>query len=172
MLLTTKILLWLDSPRPSTQKEQPAMPFTKTRKSPAYFSRYQVAPRRRREGRTDYYARKRLVAQAKNKYASPKYRLVSIAGGLECWEDCGRGLGMGWGSGMVMGKHSSAVANAVCRTRDDLKTNRLGSSDVRLASPRCSTYLLSLAITLILAAHSLFFALASSRFGLGSLELR
>ena len=27
------------------------------------------------EGKTDYYARKRLVAQAKNKYNSPKYRL-------------------------------------------------------------------------------------------------
>ncbi|KAL7423662.1 60S ribosomal protein L5 [Cryptotrichosporon argae] len=52
------------------------MPFVKTVKSSAYFSRYQVKPRRRREGKTDYYARKRLVAQAKNKYASPKYRLV------------------------------------------------------------------------------------------------
>ncbi|CAD6565177.1 MAG: 60S ribosomal protein L5 [Cyphobasidiales sp. Tagirdzhanova-0007] len=29
-----------------------------------------------REGKTDYYARKRLVTQAKNKYNSPKYRLV------------------------------------------------------------------------------------------------
>jgi len=28
------------------------------------------------EGKTDYYARKRLIAQAKNKYATPKYRLV------------------------------------------------------------------------------------------------
>ena len=30
----------------------------------------------RTEGKTDYYARKRLVAQDKNKYSSPKYRLV------------------------------------------------------------------------------------------------
>ncbi|KAI9329988.1 hypothetical protein BDR26DRAFT_912622 [Obelidium mucronatum] len=30
----------------------------------------------RPKGKTDYYARKRLVAQAKNKYNSPKYRLV------------------------------------------------------------------------------------------------
>ncbi|RUP35253.1 hypothetical protein BC936DRAFT_138505 [Jimgerdemannia flammicorona] len=30
----------------------------------------------RTEGKTDYYARKRLVVQAKNKYNSPKYRLV------------------------------------------------------------------------------------------------
>jgi len=28
------------------------------------------------EGKTDYYARKRLIAQAKNKYNSPKYRFV------------------------------------------------------------------------------------------------
>lgn len=32
--------------------------------------------RRRREGKTDYYARRKLVAQAKNKYAAAKYRLV------------------------------------------------------------------------------------------------
>lgn len=38
--------------------------------------RYQTKFRRRREGKTDYYARKRLVAQDKNKYNSPKYRFV------------------------------------------------------------------------------------------------
>ncbi|CDZ98566.1 60s ribosomal protein l5 [Phaffia rhodozyma] len=52
------------------------MPFVKLVKNDAYFSRYQVKYRRRREGKTDYYARKRLVAQAKNKYNAPKYRLV------------------------------------------------------------------------------------------------
>ncbi|WWC87966.1 uncharacterized protein L201_002868 [Kwoniella dendrophila CBS 6074] len=52
------------------------MPFVKTQKNDAYFSRYQVKPRRRREGKTDYQARRALVSQAKNKYASPKYRLV------------------------------------------------------------------------------------------------
>jgi len=52
------------------------MPFVKTVKSNAYFSRYQVKYRRRREGKTDYYARKRLITQAKNKYNAPKYRLV------------------------------------------------------------------------------------------------
>lgn len=52
------------------------MPFVKVQKSKAYFSRYQVKFRRRREGRTDYRQRKRLCAQAKNKYQSPKYRLV------------------------------------------------------------------------------------------------
>lgn len=39
-------------------------------------SRFQTKYRRRREGKTDYYARKRLVTQAKNKYNAPKYRLV------------------------------------------------------------------------------------------------
>ncbi|KAK9380891.1 60S ribosomal protein uL18 [Kockiozyma suomiensis] len=52
------------------------MPFTKAIKTPQYFSRYQTPYRRRREGKTDYYARKRLVTQHKAKYNSPKYRLV------------------------------------------------------------------------------------------------
>ncbi|ORZ37534.1 ribosomal protein L5 [Catenaria anguillulae PL171] len=52
------------------------MVFVKAVKNKAYFKRYQVKYRRRREGKTDYYARKRLVTQAKNKYNSPKYRLV------------------------------------------------------------------------------------------------
>ena len=34
----------------------------------------QVKFRRRREGKTDYFARKRLVIQDKNKYNTPKYR--------------------------------------------------------------------------------------------------
>jgi large subunit ribosomal protein L5e len=45
-------------------------------KNDAYFSRYQVKYKRRRQGKTDYYARKRLITQAKNKYNAPKYRLV------------------------------------------------------------------------------------------------
>jgi large subunit ribosomal protein L5e len=45
-------------------------------KTKAYFKRFQVKYRRRREGKTDYYARKRLVVQDKNKYNSPKYRFV------------------------------------------------------------------------------------------------
>jgi len=52
------------------------MPFVKVVKNKAYFKRFQVKWRRRREGKTDYYARKRLVVQAKNKYNAPKYRLV------------------------------------------------------------------------------------------------
>ncbi|KKK20980.1 60S ribosomal protein [Aspergillus rambellii] len=50
--------------------------FHKLVKSSAYFSRYQTKYRRRREGKTDYYARKRLITQAKNKYNAPKYRMV------------------------------------------------------------------------------------------------
>ncbi|KAI9840946.1 MAG: 60S ribosomal protein L5 [Thelocarpon superellum] len=52
------------------------MPFTKEVKSSAYYSRYQTKYKRRRVGKTDYYARKRLITQAKNKYNAPKYRLV------------------------------------------------------------------------------------------------
>lgn len=52
------------------------MAFVKVVKNKAYFKRFQVKFRRRREGRTDYYARKRLIIQEKNKYNTPKYRLV------------------------------------------------------------------------------------------------
>lgn len=45
-------------------------------KNKQYFKRYQVKFKRRREGKTDYYARKRLVVQDKNKYNTPKYRLI------------------------------------------------------------------------------------------------
>uniref|UniRef100_A0A8C7ZL42 Large ribosomal subunit protein uL18 n=1 Tax=Oryzias sinensis TaxID=183150 RepID=A0A8C7ZL42_9TELE len=41
-------------------------------KNKAYFKRYQVKFRRRREGKTDFFARKRLVVQDKNKYNTPK----------------------------------------------------------------------------------------------------
>lgn len=52
------------------------MPFVKVVKNKAYFKRYQVRFRRRREGRTDYRQRHKLITQDKNKYQSPKYRLV------------------------------------------------------------------------------------------------
>ncbi|XP_077413682.1 60S ribosomal protein L5a isoform X2 [Vanacampus margaritifer] len=52
------------------------MGFVKVVKNKAYFRRYQVKFRRRREGKTDYFARKRLVVQDKNKYNTPKYRLI------------------------------------------------------------------------------------------------
>jgi len=50
--------------------------FAKIVKNKAYFKRFQTKLRRRREGKTDYRARKRLITQDKNKYGSPKYRLV------------------------------------------------------------------------------------------------
>jgi len=52
------------------------MPFVKLVKGKAYFKRFQVKYRRRREAKTDYQQRRRLVIQDKNKYASPKYRFV------------------------------------------------------------------------------------------------
>uniref|UniRef100_A0A915PU28 Large ribosomal subunit protein uL18 n=1 Tax=Setaria digitata TaxID=48799 RepID=A0A915PU28_9BILA len=52
------------------------MGFVKVVKNKAYFKRYQVKLRRRREGKTDYHARKRLTVQDKNKYNTPKYRLI------------------------------------------------------------------------------------------------
>lgn len=52
------------------------MGFVKVVKNKQYFKRYQVKFKRRREGKTDYFARKRLTVQDKNKYNTPKYRLV------------------------------------------------------------------------------------------------
>lgn len=52
------------------------MGFVKVVKNVPYFKRYQVKFRRRREGKTDYYARRRLVVQDRNKYNTPKYRLI------------------------------------------------------------------------------------------------
>jgi len=53
------------------------MVFVKIVKDRSYYKRFQVKYRRRRAGKTDYRARKRLVAQDKNKYNSPRYRLVA-----------------------------------------------------------------------------------------------
>lgn len=52
------------------------MGFVKVVKNKAYFKRYQVKFKRRRQGKTDYYARKRLTVQDRNKYNTPKYRLI------------------------------------------------------------------------------------------------
>ena len=40
--------------------------YVKVVKNKAYFKRFQVKFRRRREGKTDYYARKRLVIQVRD----------------------------------------------------------------------------------------------------------
>jgi len=52
------------------------MGFIKVVKNKAYYKRFQVKYKRRREGKTDYYARKRLVTNDKNKFGTPKYRFV------------------------------------------------------------------------------------------------
>ncbi|XP_010930276.1 large ribosomal subunit protein uL18 [Elaeis guineensis] len=52
------------------------MVYVKTQKTKAYFKRYQVKFKRRRQGKTDYRARIRLINQDKNKYNTPKYRFV------------------------------------------------------------------------------------------------
>jgi large subunit ribosomal protein L5e len=52
------------------------MVFVKVVKTRAYFKRFQVKYRRRREGKTDYRARRRLIIQDRNKYNTPKYRFV------------------------------------------------------------------------------------------------
>jgi large subunit ribosomal protein L5e len=53
------------------------MGFVKIVKNKAYSMRMQVKPKRRRQSKTDYYARRRLVNQDKNKFDSKKYRLVA-----------------------------------------------------------------------------------------------
>ncbi|KAK4489094.1 hypothetical protein RD792_004888 [Penstemon davidsonii] len=52
------------------------MVFVKAQKSKAYFKRFQVKYKRRRDGKTDYRARIRMINQDKNKYNTPKYRFV------------------------------------------------------------------------------------------------
>nr|AFK39593.1 unknown [Lotus japonicus] len=52
------------------------MVFIKAQKPRAYFKRFQVKFKRRREGKTDYRARIRLINQDKNKYNTAKYRFV------------------------------------------------------------------------------------------------
>lgn len=53
------------------------MVFVKVVKNKAYFKRFQTKFRRRREGKTNYHSRKRLVRQDMNKFVAPKYRLVA-----------------------------------------------------------------------------------------------
>jgi len=52
------------------------MPFVKSIKGRSYFCRYQTKFRRRRECRTDYYVRRKMISQDKNKYDAKKYRFV------------------------------------------------------------------------------------------------
>jgi len=52
------------------------MAFVKVLKNRAFFKRFQVQKRRRREGKTDFQARRKMVRQDKNKYNNKKYRLI------------------------------------------------------------------------------------------------
>merc|ERR550525_447167 len=52
------------------------MGYVKVLNNKAYSKRYQTKFRRRRQGKTDYYARKRLVVNSKDKYDTKKYRMV------------------------------------------------------------------------------------------------
>jgi len=52
------------------------MAFAKVLKNKAFFKRFQVQRRRRREGKTDYKARVKMVRQDRNKYNTRKYRLI------------------------------------------------------------------------------------------------
>merc|ERR1712216_852329 len=52
------------------------MKLVKKIKNSSFHSRFQVKWRRRREGKTDYHIRKRLLIQDKQKYNVAKYRLV------------------------------------------------------------------------------------------------
>jgi len=52
------------------------MAFVKVLKNKAYFKRFQVKRRRRREGKTDFNARCKMVRQAKNKFNNKKYRFI------------------------------------------------------------------------------------------------
>jgi len=60
--------------KPRTKKRK--NPLVKIQKNKAYFKRFQPKFRRRREGKTDYQARRGLTVQQKNKFNTPKYRLV------------------------------------------------------------------------------------------------
>lgn len=53
------------------------MGFVKVQKNKAYYKRLQTKYRRRRQGKTDYHARRKMVAQDKNKYNTPKFRLIA-----------------------------------------------------------------------------------------------
>jgi len=52
------------------------MAFIKVLKNTAYFKRFQVAKRRRRQGKTDFKARRKMCRQDKCKYNNRKYRLI------------------------------------------------------------------------------------------------
>lgn len=61
------------------------MVFVKILKNKAFFKRYQVKRRRRREGKTDFKARIKMVKQDRNKYNTRKYRLIVRFSNQRCF---------------------------------------------------------------------------------------
>merc|ERR1712039_468052 len=61
---------------PSAPRHLGSMAFVKVLKNTAYFKRFQVAKRRRREGKTDFKARRKMGRQDKNKFNNKKYRMI------------------------------------------------------------------------------------------------
>lgn len=52
------------------------MVFVRITKSKAYFKRFQTKFKRRRDGKTNYRMRRRLITQDKSKFNAPRYRLI------------------------------------------------------------------------------------------------
>lgn len=52
------------------------MVFVRITKTKAYFKRFQTKFKRRRDGKTNYRMRRRLITQDKTKFNAPRYRLV------------------------------------------------------------------------------------------------
>lgn len=93
------------------------MAYVKVVKTSPYYSRFQVKYRRRRAGKTDYRARLRLVKQDKNKYNTPKYRLVVRFSNkdITCQvNNTGRSRGLGPGRGEIMHPRLSARVFSLC----------------------------------------------------------
>jgi len=60
------------------------MALVKLLKNPAFFKRFQVQRRRRREGKTDFKARRKMVQQDKNKFNTKKYRFIVRFSNTQC----------------------------------------------------------------------------------------
>jgi len=113
------------------------MPFVKVVKNKAYFKRYQVKFRRRREGKTDYYARKRLVIQDKNKYNTPKYRMIVRSSNTDIC--CQIAYARLEGDIIISAAYSHELPRYMLGRRDMLDTPDLGGV-MHLAHPdTCST---------------------------------
>ncbi|KAL9259598.1 Large ribosomal subunit protein uL18-like protein [Drosera capensis] len=62
----------------SCSLQSPTMAFVKAQKLNPYFKRFQIKFKRRREGKTDYRTRIRMISQDKNKCNTSNYRFEII----------------------------------------------------------------------------------------------